>query len=119
MFDDIDDLLNELDALDELDDLDDDDEETEAEGETASGDPLATLGALDDDEEDDEDAELIGSTEVSCPYCGAMNHFVVDAGGGGLQEYVEDCQVCCQPCAVRLQLIDGVPFVQVEPLEGE
>ena len=72
-----------------------------------------------DDNLDGDDAELVGSTEVSCPYCGAPNEFVVDVGGGYLQEYVEDCQVCCQPCSVRLEFVDGQPSVWVAPLDGE
>ena len=35
--------------------------------------------------------------EVTCPYCGADVEVVVDPGGGAQQQYVEDCEVCCQP----------------------
>ncbi len=34
---------------------------------------------------------------VICPYCGAPNEIALDPGSGPAQEYVEDCQVCCQP----------------------
>ena len=34
--------------------------------------------------------------EVMCPYCGADVEVVVDPGGGAVQQYVEDCEVCCQ-----------------------
>src|SRR2546426_9477331 len=51
---------------------------------------------------DDEDFPLgDGTTEtevvVVCPHCGEANELGLDPGGGPLQEYVEDCQVCCRP----------------------
>ena len=45
--------------------------------------------------------------EVMCPYCGETNEVAVDPGGGDSQEYVEDCQVCCQPWRVIVQYSDG------------
>ena len=41
-------------------------------------------------------------TTVSCPYCGELNVIVVDESAGESQEYVEDCQVCCQPWQVEV-----------------
>ena len=35
-----------------------------------------------------------------CPYCGEANEIAVDPGSGASQEYIEDCQVCCQPWRV-------------------
>jgi len=40
--------------------------------------------------------------EVSCPYCGEVNEIGVDPGSGAIQDYVEDCQVCCQPWQVHV-----------------
>lgn len=40
---------------------------------------------------------------VICPYCGEQNTIVLDPGSGDDQEYVEDCQVCCQPWRVRVR----------------
>lgn len=34
---------------------------------------------------------------VTCPYCGEDVEVALDPGGGAVQEYVEDCEVCCQP----------------------
>jgi hypothetical protein len=34
---------------------------------------------------------------VACPYCGEEIELAVDPGGGSVQEYVEDCDVCCRP----------------------
>jgi hypothetical protein len=35
--------------------------------------------------------------EITCPYCGESISVWVDEGGGGSQQYVEDCSVCCRP----------------------
>ncbi len=43
------------------------------------------------------DDEITGAATVLCPYCGELVEIALDAGGGSLQEYVEDCAVCCQP----------------------
>lgn len=37
------------------------------------------------------------TTWVTCPYCGEEIELVVDPGGGAVQQYVEDCEVCCRP----------------------
>ena len=40
--------------------------------------------------------------EAFCPCCGEAVVIALDPGGGALQEYVEDCAVCCQPWYVRV-----------------
>lgn len=40
--------------------------------------------------------------EVTCPYCGEAMTIALDPGSGESQEYVEDCQVCCQPWRVTV-----------------
>lgn len=42
------------------------------------------------------------SSEVHCPYCGEPVEIALDPGSGSHQEYVEDCQVCCQPWRVSV-----------------
>ena len=61
---------------------------------------------------DIEGAELQEAAFVSCPYCAAPVELLIDAGGGGEQAYVEDCEVCCQPWNVHLR-VDGQGFVTV------
>ena len=39
---------------------------------------------------------------VQCPYCAEEVEISIDPGGGTFQEYVEDCQVCCQPWRVNV-----------------
>ena len=54
---------------------------------------------------------------VECPYCGESIEITLDPGSGGQQEYVEDCQVCCQPWQVSVQYDDeGRAVVSVMPL---
>jgi hypothetical protein len=79
-----------------------------------------------DNEGDDESGENIPDSlqgdvvldteaEVACPYCGENVVIGLDAGGGRTQEYVEDCQVCCQPCRVRVRYDEtGAAEVWVE-----
>lgn len=57
---------------------------------------------------DDAEAFPLGDgtadTEITvyCPYCGEPNEIGLDPGGGEIQTYVEDCQVCCQPWQVTV-----------------
>jgi len=44
----------------------------------------------------DEPAGLGEFVTVQCPYCGEAFETAVDLSAGSFQ-YVEDCQVCCQP----------------------
>ncbi len=68
--------------------------------------------------EDSTSEELTQATLVWCPYCGVEVEFVVDPTGGPAQEYVEDCEVCCQPWTVRVTLDrDGQPSVEVATLD--
>ncbi|MGA7617362.1 MAG: CPXCG motif-containing cysteine-rich protein [Thermoanaerobaculia bacterium] len=48
---------------------------------------------------------------VECPYCGEANEILVDPTGGSVQQYVEDCQICCAPWQV---LVRTAPALSVE-----
>ncbi len=53
------------------------------------------------------------STQIQCPYCGEQITLVIDCSAGS-QQYIEDCQVCCQPMVVRVTLDEeGFPEVEV------
>lgn len=84
---------------------------------------MIDLFGSDADAWDDDDGlgeELSQEALVSCPYCGEQVELSVDPAGGELQEYVEDCQVCCQPWSVRVWVDNnGVPSVTVSTLDGE
>jgi hypothetical protein len=43
------------------------------------------------------------TTQVWCPYCGAEVELLLDPGGGSVQAYVEDCEVCCRPWHLKVQ----------------
>ena len=61
------------------------------------------------------DVVLDTEAEVVCPYCGESAVIGLDAGGGTTQDYVEDCQVCCRPCRVRVRYDEtGAAEVWVE-----
>ena len=65
-------------------------------------------------------AEFIDTAWVSCPYCGEASELPVDLAGGSVQEYVEDCPVCCQPWLVRVELDgEGYASVSVTTLDDE
>ncbi len=58
------------------------------------------------------------SADVSCPHCGETVAITLDSAGGALQEYVEDCYVCCRPWRVRVHYdATGTAQVLVEPAE--
>ena len=41
--------------------------------------------------------ENTGLPVFRCTYCGEINHTFVDPSQGKIQNYIEDCQVCCRP----------------------
>jgi len=55
------------------------------------------------------------SAVVYCPYCGEAVEIGLDPGSGRVQQYVEDCEVCCQPWRVTVTYApDGAAHVVVE-----
>lgn len=70
-----------------------------------------------EDEFPEGDGTADTDSEVQCPYCGELVEIVLDPGNGMVQEYVEDCQVCCRPWRVLVNYQeDGRAIVS---LEGE
>lgn len=56
---------------------------------------------------------------VRCPCCGEPVDIALDPGSGDVQDYVEDCQVCCQPWQVRVRYHrDGSASVSVRTLDA-
>ena len=77
---------------------------------------------LDDDFLDEEfplgDGVADTGGTVRCPYCGELNEIGIDPGSGPLQEYIEDCQVCCRPWRVLVTFHpDGSAKIHLEPSE--
>ena len=55
---------------------------------------------------------------VYCPYCNETVEIALDPGSGSAQEYVEDCEVCCQPWTVSVRYRqDGTARVNVTALD--
>ena len=50
----------------------------------------------------------LDSVLVQCPYCWETLDLSVDPSVED-QEYVEDCQVCCQPILVHVVLDENLP----------
>lgn len=48
---------------------------------------------------------MLETHTVDCPYCGAAFEALVDASEAGT-DYIQDCEVCCQPIRFRLGLTD-------------
>lgn len=42
----------------------------------------------------------------SCPYCFQEISFLIDPSVP-LQHYIEDCEVCCNPISVRIEVKNG------------
>lgn len=58
------------------------------------------------------------AASVYCPYCNETVEIALDPGGGAEQEYVEDCEVCCQPWSVSVRYRgDGSASVSLTPLD--
>ncbi len=46
------------------------------------------------------------SGQVQCPYCWEMIWMDVDPSGGDVQNFIEDCEVCCKPIQYIARLND-------------
>ena len=57
--------------------------------------------------------------EVVCPYCFAAVEITLDPGSGAEQQYVEDCEVCCQPWQVVVSYDQtGTASVHLEAIDS-
>ncbi len=58
----------------------------------------------------DRDEPAVGPADagavIHCPHCGEQVEITLDAGGGAIQEYVEDCEVCCRPWQLTVTFDD-------------
>ena len=44
------------------------------------------------------------NADFNCAYCGEINTTFIDLSAGWQQSYVEDCQICCQPNILYIQI---------------
>jgi hypothetical protein len=55
---------------------------------------------------------------VVCPYCSESVELAIDPSSGSAQEYVEDCEICCQPWRVEVVYdTEGLAEVTVTALD--
>jgi len=56
----------------------------------------------------------IDERESYCPYCGEIISLLIDNSIDN-QEYVEDCQVCCSPILISVEIDhDGNIFINTK-----
>lgn len=54
--------------------------------------------------------------EYICDACGEAISIALDVSGGSLQQYVEDCPVCCRPNVIHVEIdLEGDARVWAEP----
>ena len=57
---------------------------------------------------------MLPSQDIECPYCGEVITLALDPSAGA-QRYIEDCNVCCRPITVLLDIDDdGDVLVSVQ-----
>lgn len=53
------------------------------------------------------------STYIQCPYCWENFEVIADCSVDS-QEYVEDCEICCRPIVMKVEINqDGLPHIEV------
>ncbi len=56
-------------------------------------------------------ANRLEEFDIQCPYCWETIHVLIDCSVE-MQEYIEDCQVCCRPIVFDVRVDDdGRPTV--------
>jgi hypothetical protein len=58
------------------------------------------------------------AAQLDCPYCGERFETAVDVSAGSAA-YIEDCQVCCQPIEVTVQVDDSGVLSAVSAARGD
>ena len=52
--------------------------------------------------------EWISERRICCPFCGQSMTIVIDGsvfdGSTGSQSYIEDCEICCRPMQISVQM---------------
>jgi hypothetical protein len=64
-----------------------------------------------------QEIEMLPTIAVPCPYCGERVELMIDESEG-LQNYVEDCPVCCRPMEISVAL-DASGEVLVSATRGD
>jgi hypothetical protein len=51
----------------------------------------------------DSDTDAVQFSTIQCPYCGEPFETQVDSSAGSAS-YIEDCQVCCRPIEIAVEV---------------
>ena len=62
---------------------------------------------------------LESDQEFGCPYCGEMISTRVDQTGGRRQRFVTDCEVCCKPILIEIDIESDGYVNLIAKCEGE
>jgi len=54
------------------------------------------------------------TSQFVCAFCGERNPTFVDISAGNSQSYVEDCQVCCNPNVLYIEIDEETLEVSIE-----
>ncbi len=55
---------------------------------------------------------LESDQELNCPYCGEVISLRVDSTGGRRQFFVTDCEVCCRPIDIEIE-VESDGYIQL------
>jgi hypothetical protein len=56
--------------------------------------------------------------EAACPYCGELIPLRLDLSAGS-HAYIEDCQVCCQPIQIGVQVSEAGELEAISAERGD
>lgn len=57
--------------------------------------------------------QALSESNIQCPYCGELITVIIDCSVE-IQEYIEDCQVCCRPITFKVSLAsEDEPLISV------
>lgn len=62
---------------------------------------------------------LESDEEYGCPYCSSANTVRVDVTGGRSQRFVTDCEVCCKPIEIEIEIESDGYVCLTAKREGE
>lgn len=49
-------------------------------------------------------SEIEDAQEFECPYCSAENSITIDKTGGERQTFITDCETCCKPIVIGIEI---------------
>ncbi len=53
------------------------------------------------------------TADYICAFCGETITIFIDISAGSQQSYVEDCQVCCQPNVLYIQIDEDTLDIEI------